>query len=77
MSGFTRRDCKWDGRSHELTEMHPLTGGSSPIRPHRQLKSKRAARAMEKGDLQREEAALPGFSTSSSRCWAPKREGVP
>lgn len=49
MSGFTRRDCKWDGRSHELTEVHPLTGGSSPIRPHRQLKSKRAARADGKG----------------------------
>lgn len=49
MSGFTRRDCKWDGRSHELTEGHPLTGGCSPIFPHRQLKSKRASRADGKG----------------------------
>lgn len=49
MSGFTRRDCKWDGRSYELTAGHPLTGAAARSRPHRQLESKRAARADGKG----------------------------
>jgi len=61
---------EWMGEATSLQRGTPSQGPQpDPVRTGN-WKAKGPPEQMEKGDLQREEAALPGFSTSSSRWWA-------